>query len=226
MPLLSSLSELKKILSIDPANDAEDAALLFYLEYASAWIAELLNRPGLFLKLRTEVYSGTNTQRLLLRSRPVYTTPTIQVYYDSQAYYGAASGAWQGNNEQLNWGSDFTLQVDQEDGSSRSGILIRINNVWPKFWARQAGWLTPFVIPDIGSIKVIYLGGYTVDQLPATLRFACNQLAAKIRYLMPLGVMLSAESYEERNISIIGDRKDYLLAGVKDLILSYRNWTF
>lgn len=161
---------------------------------------------------------------MLLRSRPVYTTPAIQVFLDEGAYFGSVTGSFDPVNSKLDYGQHFALKIDQEDGSSRSGILLRINQLWPKPTHRIAGLLAPFIDEGFGTIKVIYTAGYSVDTLPAAFRFACNLLVARMRYLMPLGMELNSESYEERNIGLIVERKDYLLSLVKPLIIPYRNW--
>ena len=175
-------------------------------------------------KLRTEYYNGTNSQRLLLRSRPVFTTPTPQVFVDSGGYFGSVSGAFTGANDALTYGVDFCLDIDQEDGTSRSGILIRFNDFWPKRYVRQAGYLTPFVTPSYGSVKVIYQAGFTVDTLPAVFRLAMNLLVAKLRWIFPLGLELNSESYEERNIGIAASQKNYMLNLVTPMLKPYSNW--
>lgn len=222
---LSDLVELKSILEIALNNTSEDSKLLFFLEYASDWIAEFLNRPGLFYKNRTEYYNGTNTPFILLRSRPVNPSG-IEVYLQSQGgFYGQASSSFPASSL-LTYGGSYFLQIDQDDGMSRCGILQRINDVWPRPYGRGYGYLTPHAVQDTGSIKVVYNGGYTIDGLPSTLRLACNTLAAKMRGFMPMAMELSSENYEERAISIVNHEKDYLMKTVKDMIFSYRNWNF
>lgn len=226
MPQLSDLVELKSILEIDPRNTQEDSKLLFFLEYASAWIEEYLDRKGrLFLKTRTEYYNGTGTPNLVLRARPVY-TDGLQVYVDTQGgYYGEGDNSFPASSL-LTYGSDYVLRIDEDDGTSRCGILQKVRSYWPKPFARAPGVLSPFMTTDTGSVKVVYQAGYTVDNLPATLRLACNTLAAKIRYLMPVGMDLTSESYEDRSISIGNKEKDYLMSTVKDMIFGYRNWSW
>lgn len=226
MPQLSDLVEIKTILEIDPRNTQEDSKLLFFLEYASSWIEEYLDRKGrLFLKTRTEYYNGTGTPNLVLRARPVY-TDGLQVYVDTQGgYYGEGDNSFPASSL-LTYGSDYVLRIDEDDGTSRCGILQKVRSYWPKPFARAPGVLSPFMTTDTGSVKVVYQAGYTVDNLPATLRLACNTLAAKIRYLMPVGMDLSSESYEDRSISIGNKEKDYLMSTVKDMIFGYRNWSW
>lgn len=180
-------------------------------------------------KTRTIVYEGTGTQKLLLRHRPVYPNAVapyspIQVIYDSQGFFGQAAGAFaDSTTTALTYGIDYTTRIDQDDGGSRSGILIRINDYWTKPIVRQAGWLSPFVGPDTGSYQIVYTAGYTVDTLPAAFRAAANLLVTRIRYLMPLGMEIGSESYEERSISLVTERKDYLLSLVKPMLHWFRN---
>ncbi len=227
MSPLTDLVELKTLLEIDPDNTAEDRKLYFLIDVASDWIAELLNRPGLFFKSRTEIYNGTGTAFLPLKSRPVYTTPTIQVYVDRSGYFGSASGAFTPSQTQLQYGNDFALRTDNEDNTqSRCGLLINLNGVWDKPYYRKQGFLSPYIGHDTGSIKVVYSGGYTVDNLPSPLRHACNLLVARLRYVWPLGVELNSDSFEERNISVVTSEKEKLLTLVKPMIMTYRNWKF
>lgn len=225
--LYTDLVEIKALLEIDPNNTSEDKKLNFLVEMASSFIEEVLNRKMSFA-LRSEIYSGTGTQKMLLRSRPVFTTPTITISFDPSAYFGSSPNAFQNSPPESNlvYGKDFCLQIDQPDGSSRSGILYRINDYWYKPYVRQTGLLSPFIGTDTGSYLITYQAGYTVDTLPADFRLACNLLVSKLRYIFPLGVELSSESYEERAIALITNYKDYLLALVRPMILKYRNWKF
>lgn len=217
---------MKALFEIDPRDNTEDLTLNFYNEQASNLIEELLNRDFSY-KSRTQYYDGTGTFKLLLKNRPVFISPLPEVYVDSNGKYGSVSGAFTGQNSQLTYGTDFYLRLDSDDAqSSRSAILYRVKDTWSKAWYRQAGLLAPFMGELPGSIKVTYTAGYTVDSLPAGFRLAANMLVAKIRYLFPLGMLLNSESYEERSLGLIGERKDWLLADVKPILLNYRNWAW
>ena len=217
------MRELKKVLDIDPENTGEDAKLNFFVEQASGWIETIIGRPGLTNKSRTEYRAGTNTQRLPLRFRPVFSTPTIAVNIDEGGFYGSASGSFDSTTA-MTYGTDFCLDIDQDDGiSSRSGILLRINALWDRATSRQTGFLSPFVTPGYGSIKVVYTGGYTVDTLPPVFRLAANTLVARLRVLFPLGIIPTGESYEERNISV---QLEDIAKDVKNMLWPFRQWSF
>lgn len=220
---------MKSVLDIDPSNTNEDKNLNFYVATASDWIGEYLGRKDFSYRWRTEYYGGTNTQRLPLNFRPVYTSPTPVVILGQNGAFGAMSGG--GSGTTLTYGQDFVLQVDQPInasgiGTSRCGLLIRLNAYWNRPWRRSWPYLTPYYGQDYGQIQVQYQAGYTVDDLPSQIREACNILVSNIRFLFPLGVALNSESYEERSVSIIGEKKDYLMGIVKPMLFPYRNWKF
>lgn len=221
--LYTDLLEAKKVLEISPDNPAEDGKLLFMIEWASQIIEEILNRPGIEYKTRTEYYQGNGSPSIVLRSRPVFTTPAMTVNVDQNGYYGAVSGSF-GSTTELTYGQDYFLAIDQEDGSSRSGILYRRNYYWPRAAVRQRGLLSSFMTNDTGSIKITYTAGYTCDTLPAGIRYACNLLVAKMRGILPTGFEVSSESYQDRSMAFQASRKDYLMAMAKPHLLAYRNW--
>ena len=82
----TDLRELKSVLQVPAGDLSEDVSLNFIIEQASRWIDELLGIRPIEKKSRTEFYAGTGTQKLLLRARPVFTTPALQVYLDEAGW--------------------------------------------------------------------------------------------------------------------------------------------
>lgn len=225
--LLTDLNELKASLSIDPANTAEDKELGFYAEYASSLIETVLGRPNLSKRSRTEYYDGNGRTRMTVKSRPVYPDPVPEVYVDQGGHYGSTSGSFSPGTTQLTYGTDFTFVWDQPDGTSRSAVLIRLGGYWPRPSVRAPGLLSPFLGRDTGSVKVVYTAGYTVDNLPPVFRLAVQTLVARIRYMFPLGMQLTSESYEDRSVSFSEDQKDYLMGLIRPMLVPfYANWSF
>lgn len=223
--LYTDIRSLKKILEVADGDTSEDIKFHFLIEYASRWIDELLGGRELELKARTEFYGGTGTQALLLRHRPVFTTPTIRVWTDPYGYFGQVDNSFTAGSE-LTYGTDFVLRVDQNDGSSRSGILLRVNSLWERPGVRTRGYLTPYVGDGFGNVKVTYTAGFTPDTLPAQIRLACNILVARMREMLPLGYELASESYEERALTKVVSDRQKLLALVSPLVLPFRNHKF
>jgi len=224
--ILTDLVELKSQLEIDQRDTSEDGRLLLLAELASELIEKHLQRP-LVKKERTEFRDGTNTRRLVMKARPIYTTPKIRVFWDNDGYYGEESNAFASNTE-LTYGDDFVCQVDddEEQGRGKSGILLRIGRVWEKPHLRSRGYVSPFRGPGFGNHKVIYTAGYGVDNLPVTIRMACNFLVARIRYLMPNMLELGSDSYEELSRNYVTQNQPYLMSLIKPMIFHHRNFHF
>jgi hypothetical protein len=230
MPLFTDLDTLKIYLEIDPDNTEEDAKLTFINTCAANLIEEYLGRQnsGIFYNHHVDFYNGTGTQKLVLRSRPVYTVPTIQVWIDEGGLWGQAPNSFDNNPQpnQLVFGTDFALWVDQDDGSSRRAILIRNNDYWPRPVVRTVGLLSSYLGTGYGTIKVDYYAGWTPDQLPASFQMGVTQLISTMRNLFPLGEPLSSESYEERAISYLKQHKAALTGFMKQTLFNFRNWHF
>ena len=218
----TDLREVKAILEIDPGDTSEDLKIGFLIDQAAGLIDDFLGRNVTF-RSRTQYYNGTGTQKLNLRARPVYTSPTIQCWEEDSGFFGQPTDAFPSDSE-LTYGEDFVLWVDEDDGTSRNGILVRKTAYWPRVMIRERGLLTPFQASGFGNIKVIYSAGYYVDNLPPQFRLAANLLIGKLRYICPLGMELGSESYEERSVSYITPRKNYLLSLIAPILFQHRNW--
>ena len=221
--LFQDVQELKSLLEIAVDDDTQNKQLNFLNEYASGLIEEVLNRD-FTRRARTQYYDGTGTRKLLLRSRPVYTTPTIEAFEDDSGFFGTASGAFDSTLTALTYNSDFGLQVDQDDGTSRSGILVRFSSVWSKPSYRQKGYLTPFQGHSHGNVKIVYTAGWTVDTLPAPFRLCAGVLVSRLRHLLPIGLWLTSESYEERSVSYWMPQRDMFRGLINEMLGSFRNW--
>lgn len=228
--LLTDILECKKILQIPLEDHSQDYALNYYIMAAVDMIGEFLNRPNFYKKSRTEYYNGTGTQKLLLNSRPVYISPEPVVYSDLTGVWGEDEDSFSGNP--LEYGKDYAVWLDTVTPStgvmdtSRCGILVRKSDYWQKPIVRQAGFLSPFVGPSFGNIKITYTAGYTLDNMPPMVRMACIETVGRLKFLFPLTVPTSSESYEERHITMSIGERNYLLGQCKHLLTQHRNWKF
>lgn len=221
--LLTDVFEVKSLLGIPLSNNCDDKLLGFLIEMASNWIQEWLGRDMEY-KQRTEYYNGTNTIKLILRSRPVFTTG-LEVKVDDRGFFGTPTDSF--SDDALVYGTNYALNIDQDDGTSRSGILIRIDRLWYKSYYAGRGLLSPWMGPSPGSIKVTYNAGFTVDTIPAAVRLAATTLVANIKYMLPLGLDLNSDQYGQKSIGINNDMKNSLLRQVtKAMLLPFKNWFF
>ena len=228
--LLTDILECKKILQIPLEDHSQDYALNYYIMTAVDMIGEFLNRPNFYKKSRTEYYNGTGTQKLLLNSRPVYISPEPVVKTDLTGAWGEDSDAFSG--DALEFGTDYAVWLDEVNPAtgvmdrSRCGILVRKSAYWDKPIIRQQGFLSPFVGQAFGNIQIVYTAGYTLDNMPPRVRMATIELVGRMKYLFPVAVPISSESYEERHITFSIGEKNYLFGQCKHLLSSMRNYKF
>lgn len=228
--LLTDILEVKKVLNIPISDTSMDYALNYYIQVATSLIAEFLDRGQFYVQSRTEYYNGSGTQKLLLKHRPVFIDPEPQAWTDLTGMWGEASDAFSGTA--LTFGTDFGVWLDTVNPTtgvmdkSRCGILVRKSDYWAKPSIRQQGFLSPFIGPSFGNVKVIYTAGYSLADMPAQLRMACIETVAHLKYLFPLGLAISSESYEERHITLDSKNKNFIFGQVKHLISSLKNWRF
>ena len=224
--ILTDLVELKEYLEIDPRNTKYDRQLLLFAESASAMIEEFLDR-SLEKKSRTEFYDGSGTRELILRARPVFTSPTPRAFWDNGGFFGEGTDGFDSTTE-LDYGDDFVVRIDDSDslGVGQSGILLRQRTVWERPQIRSVGLVSPYKGKGWGNIKVIYTAGYEVDTLPSQIRLACNMLVARLRYVAPTGMEIGYDSYEELSRAWITPAKGYMMSLVKPLIWNFRNHPF
>ncbi len=98
---------------------------------------------------------------LSLRNRPVRSITSVTI--DTNGFFGQVSGSFAGSA--LVAGSDYYLTLDYR-GLSRSGALVRRGPAWP-------------AIP--GSIKVVYVAGFSSAELLATYSFFKDAVLRTIR---------------------------------------------
>lgn len=117
-------------------------------------------------------------------------------------------------------GTNYALR-NQADGS---GLVERINDVWPDLSVRRYGQLSSQQKDDPGNLKVTYTAGYTT--IPSQLTLAANLVITEIRWLARFNRMVQSESYEERSVSFfIPWRTGDLLEPVKPLLSKFKKWS-
>lgn len=161
---------------------------------AKALIEEYLGRK-IIQDTYTEFYAGKGRQLLVLRQRPVQSITSI--FVDELAYWGDAPGAF-GNSTLLVEGTDFALDRDQADGSSRSGLVYKINGYWPVPVTHAYGEITP-AFGRIGNIKITYVAGHVEE--PPDLKLALSLTMAHLMQLIRRGGLVQSESDDDIGVS-------------------------
>lgn len=160
--MLLAVPQLKSLLGI--TGSQEDARLGSLLAAADSWVKSYCNRQ-FERRSYVEFLSGNNTQSLVLTHRPVKVITEVRL--DDGGYYGQGDDAFDSLSILIE-GQDYTLRLDNdESGWSESGVLHRINTVWPyRDRLRFSGRLTPEVGPQRGNVQITYTAGYLVTASP------------------------------------------------------------
>lgn len=213
---LCTLSDVKTVLGV--TDTSEDTLLNLLITWASNAIEEYCDRV-FGTATYTEFYSGSGTPYLTLNQRPV--TSITSVYLDNGAYWGSASGAF-GSSTLLTAGTDYALVKDQANGSSRCGLLYRINGCWDRPLSYSPGLIAPFDGPATGNAKVVYVGGYAT--VPTNVALACQLAVASVRQMAQYGQALQSEGYEEYSYTLVAAARRHVLSPeVRSMLARYRN---
>ena len=217
MGLLTSLSDVKTFLSI--RDTSEDTLLQLLIPQVSALIEEYCDRT--FGKnTYTEYYLGNGKSFFPLNQRPVYSITNL--WQDDNAYWGSASNPFS-SLTLLQYGVDYALEIDQPDGSSRSGLVFNVDGWWDAPFTYTPGIITPTLGPYVGNIKVTYVAGYA--PVPAQIELACNMAIANLRNTSQYGTAISTETFEEYSVGLDGS-KHVLTEPVKNILARFRNVAF
>ena len=119
------------------------------------------NRDFVYRHTVTEYYDGTGTQNLCLRRTPVPADGIASLYLDFAGNAGSTTGSF-GPDTLMTAGVDYFLDCDSlfGDGMSYSGIVKRIDAVWPMRRRRPQDRLAYGLEKLPGCLKVTYAAGY------------------------------------------------------------------
>ncbi len=187
---LLTLAILKEFLGVPSTVTSKDARL-DRLRQAAEYVARNYTQQNLEEQAYVQFYSGTNTQRLVLRERPV--SLITNVWLDNSGYFGKRPGGFD-TTALLVEGTDYVLDYDQNATISKSGILFRIGTTWPVLTrVSTLGRLAPDQGPAHGNIKVSYTAGYAHGAVPADLQGAIAWIMAFLDRNLPVGGLLKSE---------------------------------
>lgn len=213
---LVTLEELKVALAIKSSSTTDDDMLYQYITSAQALIQSYLKIYNLESHTVTsEYYRGTNTRYIRLRDRPVISVTSV--YMDGTGYFGQGSDPFPAATL-LTAGTHYALELDHPAGYSRSGLVRRIDGVWPAQVLRRRGELAPYTDLAAGNIKVTYVAGFAT--IPADLKQVVYMMVAQMRHGGFAGGPLSQEGLEGYSVSLADP--GLLSESIKGLLAPYK----
>ncbi|MEO2090703.1 MAG: hypothetical protein ABGY75_14555 [Gemmataceae bacterium] len=171
MASLITLDRLKTLLEIPAGDTSRDEVLSLLGEQVSGVVEEYCGRQ-FGQSTYSEFYSGDNSPLLVLRQRPVLAITSVWV--DGAGWWGQGADPFAADT--LLDATGYAVEADQPDGSSRCGLLRRVDDVWPRPFQWEQGVLTGRapggVQGETGNIKVVYSAGYASVPSPVQLAVA------------------------------------------------------
>lgn len=148
----------------------------------------------------------------------------LSVWLDGAGAYGSNVSAFD-STKMLTPGLDYALVPDMPDGfSSRSGLIERLNGVWPGGALYARGLLAASVGPGRGNVRVQYSSGFTT--IPKDLETAENLLVAFAYNLKGGTARIQGEGFQGYNYSLASvGTPEYLLkaSGAAFILERYRD---
>lgn len=186
MGLLTTLCKQKTSMGLDESNTASDETLILLIEEVSSLVEEYCGRKFGTATV-TEFYSGDNTPVLVLRQRPV--AAIINIWTSERGYWGQGEDAFD-SDALLVAGDDYVLEKDQSDGSSRCGLVHRLNGVWSRPFVVDAGNLSAWAPEGTGNVKVQYTAGF--GAIPGGVALAVQLTVARFWKTMKNGGLVTS----------------------------------
>lgn len=214
---LVTLASMKTALEFPTADTSRDAVLSLLITEVSALVEEYCGRT-FGQQTITEFYSGDNTPVLVLNQRPV--SAVVSVWEDDEGYWGQGGDPFNADHL-LVAGENYALQVDQPDGSSRCGLLHRVNGSWSRPAKVDAGNLSARAPYGTGNVKVRYTAGSAA--VPGAVQLAVRITVSRYLQSLKHGGLVQAESYEDYSYALAVAGAGGLPAEAKEVLARHRN---
>lgn len=219
---LTTLSAIKALLNIPAANTDQDDWLTALQGAAEQTIKSYCGRDFEQASY-TEYYTGTGLRTFVLRQTPVSTISSL--YLDQSGNFGQNPDGAFDSTTQLTYGEDYVLDLNPSTGKSDTGIVFRINTIWPRFYREYyIGRMAGRLFSSEGNIKVTYTAGYST--IPADLQYAVAYLTAYMKRNIGTGAAINAERIGDYSYELIPPRwlTDIPMLGeVRQILSRYRD---
>lgn len=195
MAIILDLPEYRTLTGLNATTDAaRDAALQSILNEVNDALTLAIRQP-LNSATYTEYYNAPTTDRIALRQWPVSSVTTVKVAQGSNGDPAKFT-----SDTLLDQYTDWILEVDQSNGTSRSGILRNVNGWWGVSYTRPVGRLASRIDPDYRAVQVVYVAGYV--QIPQSLKSAALLMTSRLFHMRKFGLIPGSASLNGASYSL------------------------
>ena len=178
------------------ATDRDGVYTMLCSEVSEA-IKNKLRQP-IEMNTYVEYYDAPPNETFTLKWLPVWPTG-LQVIVAPGSYGNPAAFTAPGATP-LTINVDYIVDWDQPNGSSRSGLLRKTNNLWGYNYTSPAGRLGSRLDPDRLAIQVTYTAGYA--PVPQDIQMAAYLAISKLYMMRQLGAQATSASLNGASYSI------------------------
>ena len=183
-PIILDLPEYRA-LSGYTSTQVADTVLQPIINETNDALARFIRQP-LDSKTYTQYYNGVPSPRIVLRQWPVTAVTTVRVAYIS----GGDPAKFDSTTDWTQY-SDWVLEVDDSDDSSRQGVLRALRGYWSYQFRYPPMRLAYDLSADYRAVQVVYTAGY--EQIPQSLKSAALLIVGRL-YLMRRGLLPGSAS--------------------------------
>lgn len=203
---LATLADVKLHLGIPTGTTTWDAQLTAWMNAAIAGIKAACIGWDFEQITRTEFYQPDG-DILISRWKPIQSITSL--YEDAGAAWGQASGAFAADTLLVE-GEDYALVKDGSGVNgevSRSGLVARIGRSWAQctkpvsIAQTNVNAMMRRVIPALGSVKMVFVSGYTAVPADVT-QAVCFEVDAMRSMKGKGGATVQSESLGEYSYSL------------------------
>lgn len=214
-----SLDYVKTILRL-PLNETEDdPRLKLTIRAVCSMIENDLAYP-VGEETVTKYYSGDGGPVLFLDER--YITSIVNIWLDNSGWFGSNPSGFDASTLLVN-GTDYALMVEGDGEACLTGMVRRINAVWPA--PARFPQKTLVSERDIyrGNIKASYVTGYPMALVPEDIKWAAAIMVGLAERKNDGGGPIGGFSFEGFSQSFGQDSPEDMTS-IQSILSSHRKW--
>jgi hypothetical protein len=228
---LIDLATAKTFLGL--STDAEDSLIALLCDQVDSHVKNELQRdiervvyPGGAINGTGDsgYYDGDGSRFIRPKQYPIL-EGTVSAWLDYTGRFGKNPDGSFATATQLVEGTDFVLVTDgclpgTTTKCSYSGLIERVNGVWPRLRRFTPGQISPNAGSLLGCIKLVYSAGFST--VPPDLQLACCEILAYVRRNRKKGGPIQSEGLGAYHYAMAGVSDAPELGSARRVLARYR----